>query len=182
MAVRTPGGRIACRVVVDAAGAWADGVAAMAGLAPLGLSPYRRHIVVTPPQPFVQPSWPLVWHMTEDWYFRPEVGGLLLSPCDQVPWPAGPAQRDSAALELLAEKLAAGCPPLAGLPIQAWWAGLRTLSPDGRFAIGPDPRLQGFFWVAGLGGHGMTGSAAVGDLAAALLVGEAVDPARLARG
>ena len=120
----------------------------------------------------------------------PEVGGLLLSPCDQVPWPAGPPRRDPAMLELLAEKLAAGCPPLAGLPIKAWWAGLRTLAPDGRFAIGPDPRLQGFFWVAGLGGHGMTGSAAAGDLAAALLVGEvvdrdlarAVDPARLARG
>lgn len=189
-AVETPRGRVACRLVIDAAGAWADAVAARAGLGPLPLTPFRRHLVVTPPQPFVDPRWPLVWHLTDDWYFRPEVGGLMLSGCDQDPWPAGPAPREPQVLEALAEKLAARCPPLANLPVKTWWAGLRTMSADGRFAIGPDPRLPGFFWVAGLGGHGMTGSAAVGELAAALVAGgpvdreiaRAVDPARFLKG
>jgi glycine/D-amino acid oxidase-like deaminating enzyme len=174
-AVRTPQGRTACRVLVDAAGAWAGEIATLAGLAPLPLTPFRRHLVVTPPQPWVDTSWPLTWHLTDDWYFRPEVGGLMLSPCDQTPCPAGPTPRDPAVLELLAERLAARCPPLANLPIQTWWAGLRTLAADGRFVVGPDPRLSGFFWVAGLGGHGMTGSASVGELAAALVAGGTVD-------
>jgi len=175
-AVRTPLGRTTCRLLVDAAGAWAEEIGALAGLGPLPLTPFRRHLVVTPPQAWVDPKWPLTWHLTDDWYFRPEVGGLMLSPCDQTPWFAGPTPRDPTVLESLAEKLAARCPPLANLPIQSWWAGLRTLTADGRFAIGPDPRLPGFFWVAGLGGHGMTGSAAVGDLAATLLTGGTVDP------
>jgi glycine/D-amino acid oxidase-like deaminating enzyme len=176
-AVRTTSGRTACRFVVDAAGAWAGDVAMTAGLGPLPIAAYRRHLVVTPPLPFVDPAWPLVWHLTDDWYFRPEVGGLMLSACDQDLWPAGPVPRDPAILERLAELLAARCPPLADLPVKNWWAGLRTMASDGRFVIGPYPRLQGFFWVAGLGGHGMTGSASVGRLAALLLTGGLTDPA-----
>lgn len=174
-AVRTARGRVGCRVLVDAAGAWANGLAALAGLAPLPFQPYRRHLVVTPPLSWVDGRWPWAWHVTDDWYVRPEVGGLMLSPCDQQAWPPGPAPRDPAVLEDLAEKLAARCPTLANLPVKHWWAGLRTLSTDGRFVLGPDPRLSGFVWAAALGGHGMTGSAAVGEVVASLVAGSAVD-------
>ena len=180
-AVRTPRGRIACRILVDAAGSWANRLAAMAGLAPLPMKPFRRHLVTTSPLPWVAADWPFVWHVTGDWYFRPEVGGLLLSPCDQSEAEPGRAVRDPAALELLAARLATGCPALAGVPIHRWWAGLRTITRDGRFAIGPDPRLDGFVWVAGLGGHGMTASAAVGEFAAARIAG-AEGPAGWAQG
>ncbi len=186
--VATTQGDVGCRVLVDAAGAWANQVAGMAGLSPLSMAPFRRHLVVTPPLAFCDPAWPLVWHLTDDYYFRPEVGGLLLSACDQVEVAPGPAVRDPAVLEVLAERLARRCPRLAGVPIQTWWAGLRTLSADGRFVIGPDPRLGGFFWVAGLGGHGMTGSAAIGELAARAITGQDLGaqgtpwaPARLLR-
>jgi D-arginine dehydrogenase len=170
-AVATPRGRVACSVVVDAAGAWSNRVASLAGLDPLPMAPFRRHLIVTPPLDWVDPAWPLVWHLTDEWYFRPEVGGLLLSPCDQTPVEPGPCPRDQTGLELLAEKMSLRMPALADLPVKAWWAGLRTISADGRFVVGPDPRLEGFHWVAGLGGHGMTASAAVGDLAAAGVLG-----------
>ncbi len=183
--VSTPQGDVACRVLVDAAGAWANEVAALAGLEPLPMTPFRRHLVTTPPLDWVDSRWPFVWHLTDDYYFRPEVGGLLLSACDQEAAVPGPAIRDVAVLETLADRLSLRCPGLAGVSVHKWWAGLRTITTDGRFVVGPDPRLPGFIWSAGLGGHGMTGSAAVGEVTAARIVavdavafsGE-LDPAR----
>ena len=73
--------------------------------------------------------------------------------------------------ERLAEKIEQFMPALSGVSIHKGWAGFRTLTPDGRFIIGWDRQVKGFFWAAGLGGHGMTTSAAVGELAAELLIG-----------
>jgi glycine/D-amino acid oxidase-like deaminating enzyme len=73
--------------------------------------------------------------------------------------------------ELLAEKIQNHIPALSTVSINKGWAGFRTLSPDGRFVIGWDPQVKGFFWVAGLGGHGVTTSWAVGELAAELILG-----------
>jgi glycine/D-amino acid oxidase-like deaminating enzyme len=73
--------------------------------------------------------------------------------------------------ELLAEKIQNYMPSLSAASINKGWAGFRTLSPDGRFVIGWDPQVKGFFWVAGLGGHGVTTSWAVGELAADLILG-----------
>ncbi len=174
-AVRTTRGRVACRVLVNAAGAWANRIASLAGLAPLAMQAYRRHLMTTPPLPFVRPQWPFVWDTVHEYYFRPEVGGLLLSPGDQDPAEPGTVLRDPRALETLAEKLARHCPRLAGVPVSRWWAGLRTVTQDGRFAVGWDSRVDGFFWVAGLGGHGMTASCAVGEFAADLVAGRPVD-------
>jgi D-arginine dehydrogenase len=162
--------RIETPMLVDAAGAWANSIASLAGLAPLPLRPCRRHIVVTGPLDWVDPTWPYVWDVTRQVYFRPEAPGLLLSPCDETEQPPGDAVVDDAALALLAEKLDQAFPRLADLPIQRTWAGQRTLTPDGRFVIGADPRLDGFVWCAGLGGHGVTTSPAVGRLAAEAIV------------
>jgi len=185
--VVTSAGGIRCPVVVNAAGAWANRLAQSAGVRVLDMQPYRRHLVTTPPLPFVDPSWPFVWDTVHEYYFRPEVRGLLLSPGDQTPAEPARAQRDPAALERLAEVLRLHCPDLARIPVHRWWAGLRTITRDGRFAVGWDRSVGGFFWVAGLGGHGMTASAAVGSFAASLLAGRevpepwrtALDPARL---
>jgi D-arginine dehydrogenase len=174
--------RIEAPVVVNAAGAWAGAVAELAGATPLPLRPCRRHIVVTGSLDWVDPTWPYVWDVSQQVYFRPEPPGLLLSPCDESDHPPGEAIIDEGALALLAEKLERAFPRLADLPIQRTWAGHRTLTPDGRFVIGPDPAVQGFVWCAGLGGHGVTTSAAVGRLAAQAAVGGEVprahDPAR----
>ncbi|HWO41131.1 MAG TPA: FAD-binding oxidoreductase, partial [Candidatus Eisenbacteria bacterium] len=112
-----------------------------------------------------------VWDLSHEIYFRPEGRGLLLCACDQDELPPGDPPLERAIQELLAEKIERYLPGLASVPIQRGWAGLRTLVKDGRFIIGWDPIVKGFFWLAGLGGHGVTTSSAVGALAADLLLG-----------
>lgn len=170
-AVETSGGTVATGCVVNAAGAWAEQIALLARGTKVPLHPLRRHLFVTGPLPWIEPNWPFVWDVTHGFYFRPESGGLLLSPCDEEAFPPSTPPLDPQASELLAVKLSRHLPSLAGLPIQRGWAGLRTFAGDHRFVIGWDPLVRGLFWVAGLGGHGVTTSAAVGRLAADLIMG-----------
>jgi D-arginine dehydrogenase len=167
----TDGETVKAGAVVNASGAWANVIAQLAGARPLPLRPCRRHLFVSPPIDWVDSSWPFVWDVTHDIYFRPEGEGLLLCACDQTELPPGDPPVEESVKELLAEKIERFMPALSGVSINKGWAGFRTLTPDGRFVIGWDPEIGNFFWVAGLGGHGMTTSAAVGDLAAGLLVG-----------
>ena len=109
--------------------------------------------------------------MTHDIYFRPEADGLLLCACDQEELPPGDPPVNGSVQELLAEKIERHMPALSEVNIGRSWAGFRTLTPDGRFVIGWDEHIESLFWVAGLGGHGMTTSSAVGELAAELLIG-----------
>ncbi|MCX7804537.1 MAG: FAD-binding oxidoreductase [Planctomycetota bacterium] len=191
--VREAGGpeiAVPVAIVVNAAGAWAPQMGAMAGAMPMPLKPTRRHLFSTAPVDFVNPRWPFVWDVSAGWYMRPESGGLLLGPCDQEEYPPSIPDTDPRIEELLAEKLAASAPRLLDMPIISRWAGLRTLLPDGHFVVGRDPKVRNFIWVAGLGGHGVTASWAVGRLAARIIMQEdagtghpypAVDPARFAR-
>lgn len=167
------GETITTKTLVNAAGAWANVVAKMAGAREMALRPCRRHLFVSPPIDWVDPNWPFVWDVTHDIYFRPEGEGLLLCACDQTEMPPGDPPVDGTVQETLAEKIERFIPGLSSVSISRGWAGLRTLTPDGRFVIGWDPKLKNFFWVAGLGGHGMTTSSAVGELAAELLIGGA---------
>lgn len=193
-AVETTGGRIAkvqldndwvtTDFLINAAGAWASAVGKIAGAAPIPLRPLRRHLFVTGPLSWVDKRWPFVWDVSHGFYFRPDSGGLLLCACDEEEMAPCDAPTTEAAVELLAEKTRVYFPRFADLPIMKSWAGLRTFAPDGRFVVGWDPQVTGFFWVAGLGGHGVTTSAAVGALAAdAILNGgsrltEDLSPAR----
>ena len=175
---------IKTRVLVNASGAWANVIARMTGAVELPLCPYRRHLFISPPLPWVDPHWPFVWDVTHDIYFRPEGEGLLLCACDQQEMAPGDPPEDSAVRELLAEKIQRFMPGLSSVPINKSWAGLRTITRDGRFVIGWDPKIERLFWVAGLGGHGVTTSASVGALAAQLLIegrsqeADAFSPAR----
>lgn len=157
--------------VVNAAGAWAREIGRMAGAVDAPIVPHRRHLFSTGPMPEVDRDWPLVWDPSREVYFRPESGGLLLSPCDEAPAPPGIPAADPAVLEDLGRKLTSFFPRLSDLSIQHAWAGLRSFTPDHLFVIGWDPLVRGFFWVAGLGGHGVTTSPAYGRLAAQLLSG-----------
>jgi D-arginine dehydrogenase len=165
------GETIRTKVLVNASGAWANAIAKMAGAAELPLHPCRRHLFVTPPLDWVDASWPFVWDVSHDIYFRPEGEGLLLCACDQQELPPGDPPVDETVRELLAEKIQNYIPALSHVSISKAWAGFRTLSADGRFVIGWDPKIKGLFWVAGLGGHGVTTSSAVGALAAELILG-----------
>lgn len=182
--LRTKNQVITARTIVNASGAWANAVAQMAGASALPLRPYRRHLFTSPPLPWVDSRWPFVWDVTHDIYFRPEGEGLLLCACDQQELPPGDPPLDPAIGELLAEKIQRYMPALEEVSIHRYWAGFRTIASDGLFVIGWDPQIEGLFWVAGLGGHGVTTSSAVGALAADVIIagaghkGEAFSPTR----
>jgi D-arginine dehydrogenase len=178
---RKPGGGFELRTrdqvitagrIVNATGAWANAVAQMAGASTLPLRPYRRHLFTSPRLTWVDPRWPFVWDVTHDIYFRPEGEGLLLCACDQQELPPGDPPLDPVIGEVLAEKIQRYMPGLERVSIHKYWAGFRTIAADGRFVIGWDPHADDFFWVAGLGGHGVTTSSAVGALAADLLTAD----------
>jgi D-arginine dehydrogenase len=184
--VETDGDTIATRCVVNAAGAWAGEVGNLAGVGSRTLTPRRRHLFQTAVDLGIDRNWPFVWHNDIDVYFRPEGDGLLMSPCDATAHPPREPMVDEAAQRLLAEKLTRAFPTLASARVISAWACLRTFARDERFVIGRDPELDGFIWVAALGGHGMTTSAAVGRLGAAAVLGDTGEelqhfsPARLA--
>ena len=165
--LETDRGPLEAKALVVAAGAWAGELGRWAGSA-LSFTPLRRSLVwSSAPHPAAQP-W--AWWVDRPFYFRPESGGLLLCPCEEaaVPLPERGRQpgTDAGVLEGLYGSLREMAPDLAERPITRYWTGLRTFAPDRRFVLGWDPGVQGLFWVAGLGGHGMTSGLAVGQLAA----------------
>ena len=185
--VQTDRGAVRARTVVNAAGGWAREVGRMAGGLDIPFRPLRRHLVwSSAPCPAGRP-W--AWWADRPLYVRPESGGALLCACDESPvaLPARGAQPavDEAVLEGLAASLKELIPGLAAAPVARLWCGMRTFAPDRRFVLGPDPVRPGLFWVAGLGGHGMTTGLAVGQLAADILLGKKdpgpLNPARLLR-
>ena len=171
LGVETDAGEIEAAVVVNAAGAWAADLGRQAGAASPPLRPVRRHLaflrVAGSP-----PAWPVVWDLSTPFYFRPESGGVLVSLCEEIPSEPG----DESCDDHLAERLAVGMhglrPPLDDAQLVRAWACQRMITPDERFVVGADPKLEGFFWVAGLGGHGMSAGLAAGRVAADLIVGE----------
>lgn len=166
--------------IVNAAGAWCADLALKMGAQKIPLVPYRRHLFVSRPVRWDQRGWPFVWDLTREFYFRPEGRALLFSPCDKEP--AGSkelgARREPVfgRARTLALKKMRDYPALSGMGIARAKSGLRTMTPDGRFVIGEDARLEGFYWVAGLGGHGVTTCFAVGRLAGDIIMGRKTDP------
>ncbi|WP_414901377.1 NAD(P)/FAD-dependent oxidoreductase [Sphingomonas flavalba] len=163
-------------ILVDAAGAWADPVAALAGARPIGIQPCRRTMVqlaVAPPAPATMP---LILDIAQRFYFKPEAGGRIwLSPHDEtpsLPCDAAPEEIDVAiAIDRLEQVV-----DWRVERIERKWAGLRSFAPDRLPVYGFDPAVPGFFWCAGQGGFGIQTAPAGAKLAAALLLGTAQDP------
>ena len=175
--VRAGDGHWDCDVVVNAAGAWCDAVAELAGLAPLGLRPLRRSVFVFPPPADVDASgWPMVWDVGDRFYFEPEGPMLLASPADEIPSDPCDARPLTEDIAIGVEELEAAT-TLQVRGVRRTWAGLRTFAPDRVPAAGFDPDHPGFFWLAGQGGYGIKTSPALGRLAAALITGECEPPA-----
>lgn len=176
--VMAGGRRYAAPRLVNAAGAWASDVARKAGATAVPLHAYRRHLYVSPGTGATK-QWPFVWDLSHDLYFRPVKEGLLLSPCDKAFFPLEEALAsesvDPDMAGVLQKKLGKFSPKLAKLRLRSGKAALRTMTPDGRFVIGEDPAAKGFFWAAGLGGHGVTTSFSVGRLVADLALGRRVN-------
>ena len=169
--VETAQGTFSAPTVVNAAGAWADEVAAMAGLPRLGLQPCRRSAAIIPaPDGHETDHWPIFGSIAETWYAKPEAGKLMVSPADEDPvdphdaWP-----EDMVLAEGLHRFEQAVTHEVTRL--EHSWAGLRTFAPDRTPVAGFDPRRDGFFWLAGQGGYGVQTAPALAQLSAALLTG-----------
>jgi glycine/D-amino acid oxidase-like deaminating enzyme len=159
------------RVVINAAGPWADQVAELAGIAPIGLVPCRRSMARIPAPGGLDVShWPMTIGAGETWYCKPDAGALIVSPADADPTTPHDAWADDMVLaEGLAQFEAVTTEPVTRM--LANWAGLRTFSPDRGLVLGPDGADPGFIWAAGQGGFGMQSSPAAGRLIADLVAG-----------
>lgn len=171
--VKTKDQEFDTKMLVNAAGPWADEVAQMAGVAPIGFTPLRRSMARIPaPGGLDVSTWPLIFGAGETWYAKPDAGKLLVSPADEEPMEPHDAWADDMVLaEGLARYEAVVTEPVTRL--ESSWAGLRTFSPDKSLVIGPDPDVASFFWVAGQGGYGFQSSPAASQLVHDLIGGKA---------
>ena len=164
--------RFVARIVVNAAGAWADNVAKLAGVTPAGIQPMRRTaILVEPPPGTDTANWPLLYEHHDRFYLKSDAGLLLASPADESPsdpCDAQPEELDIAyAAHYLEEALAYEVPR-----IRQSWAGLRSFAEDRSPVIGFAEDADGFFWMAGQGGHGIQIAPAAARLAASIVRNE----------
>ena len=158
-------------IVINAAGAWADTLAALAGLGPLGLSPLRRTIITFDgPAGMDTSAWPFAKTVGDELYFAPESGRLFASPMDEVPTDPCDAQPDEYEVALAAHRIEERTTMTVGR-IHSRWAGLRTFAPDRHLVAGFDPRAEGFFWLAGQGGFGLQTSPVMAEVAESLVAG-----------
>lgn len=164
--------RLACDEVVIAAGAWAQQLGRSAGVE-VPLVPLRRHLAVLDVPPAEAAT--ILWRFAEpEVYWRPESGGALVSPCDEDPFdPCLPAPSEQLA-ERLVRALEPVVPAWTDAPVRTAWACLRTCAYDRELVLGPDPRVEGLAWLAGLGGRGMTVGVAAAELCARAMDGEEV--------
>ena len=188
--VETKAGEVRAPILVNAAGAWADGVARLAGLAPLGLVPYRRSAALLPaPEGHAIDRWPMFGNVSETWYAKPDAGKLMVSPADEDPVDPHDAWPDDMVLAEGLDRFERAT-TVSVTRVEHRWAGLRTFAPDRTPVAGFDPRAEGFLWLAGQGGYGVQTAPALAALSAALCHGRAPDlpaavlaalsPARLA--
>ncbi|MFN0186577.1 MAG: NAD(P)/FAD-dependent oxidoreductase [Aquabacterium sp.] len=156
--------------VVNAAGAWADMVAGLAGLAPLGLQPRRRSAFTFAAPPSLDTrSWPSVAAVDNSWYFKPDAGQLLGSPANADPVPPHDVVPEELDIAIGIDGIQRRTTMEIRRPGRTW-AGLRTFAPDDELVIGDDPRAPGFFWLAGQGGYGIQSGQGAALLATRLLL------------
>lgn len=156
-------------IVVNAAGSWADAIAALAGVRPIGLAPKRRTIITfDAPAGTEIESLPFAKTVGDELYFAPESGRLFASPMDEVPSEPCDAQPDEYEVALAAFRMEERT-TVAVHNIHSKWAGLRTFTPDRHPAIGFAPDADGFFWLAGQGGFGLQTSPAVAAIVESMI-------------
>jgi D-arginine dehydrogenase len=168
--VQTSNGDLRAGIVVNAAGGWAGEVARLAGAGDLHLQPCRRTAILVPaPAGFDPTSWPFVMDAAHSFYFKPDAGALLVSPADETPVAPCDAQADELDVAITVDRLERAT-SIHVRRVTHRWAGLRTFARDREPVVGFDPAVEGFFWLAALGGYGIQTAPAVAELAAGLVV------------
>ena len=186
-AIDTAAGSFQGSIIVNAAGAWADDIARLAGALPCNITPCRRTALLAEFPPDVDASpWPMVIDIDEEFYFKPDAGLLLLSPADETPSIASDVQPDELDVAIAVDRIE-NATTLKITRLRKRWAGLRSFAPDRTPVIGFDSDVAGFFWLAGQGGFGIQTSPAAARLATTLVRREslpsdlaAIDPATVA--
>ena len=168
--VETPEASYSAPLLVNAAGAWADEVAGLAGIDGIGLMPLRRTaVLLDPPAGCDVSGWPLVMASDGSFYLKPDAGLILASPADEHPSQACDAQPEELDIAY-AVHFAQEALQLEVRSVKHSWAGLRNFVADRTPVIGFAPNSEGFFWLAGQGGHGIQTAPAAARLAASLLL------------
>ncbi len=163
-------------VLANAAGAWVDEVAHLAGVKPIGIEPRRRSaFTFAPPAGTDVRGWPGVCGIDEDFYFKPDAGVLLGSPANADPAPPHDVVAEELDIATGIARIEAATTIAIRRPLRTW-AGLRSFVPDGALVGGFDDAAPGFFWCCGQGGYGIQTSPAMGAACAARIVGQALPP------
>ncbi|MFO0985939.1 MAG: FAD-binding oxidoreductase [Alphaproteobacteria bacterium] len=169
--IETRAGTFAADIVINAAGAWSDALARMAGARPVGLVPKRRTAcTIEPPAESGFRGWPAVIDVDERFYWKPDAGQLILSPADETPVEPQDIQPEEMDIAICIDRVEQAS-TLAIRRVQRKWAGLRSFVKDKTPVAGFAPEAPGFFWLAGQGGYGIMTSPAMGRVAAALAQG-----------
>lgn len=170
--IETAAGRFSAPIVINAAGAWADAIAGLAGIAPIPVVPKRRTIFTfDPPAGTDIAAWPMIVDSDEQWYLKPDAGRLLASPADEGEIEACDVQPDEMDLAVAIDRIETATTLSVRRPA-AKWAGLRSFAPDRTIVCGFDDRAEGFCWLAGQGGYGIQTAPAMGRVAAAAALGD----------
>ena len=160
------------RMIINAAGPWADTIAERAGIQPIGLTPLRRSIArIAAPGGYDVTTWPMFFGAGEKWYAKPDAGQLIVSPAEEHPCPPMDAWPEDMVLAEGFARYQDFVTPEITRPT-ATWAGLRTFAPDRSLVLGPDAANPTFIWSAGQGGYGFQTGPAAGALVAALAIGD----------
>lgn len=167
--IRSGDRTMSAEVVINAAGAWGDHLAAMAGVEPIGLQPMRRTAFMVPGSQQAA-DWPMVVEASENFYFRPDGVQILCSLAEETPSEPTDARPRTEDVALAIERINEAT-TLDITTVNSEWAGLRTFAPDRDLVIGEDPTAPGFFWLVGQGGIGIQTSPAYGKLLECLVTG-----------
>ena len=169
--VETEAGAFLAPLIVNAAGAWGDEIALMAGVRPVGLEPKRRTAFNIPvPAGLDIADWPLVNDVGAEFYFKPDAGQLFVSPADATPSAPMDAYAEDIDVAIGAERLERAT-TIEVQRVSRSWAGLRTFVADGSPVVGPDDEFQDFVWLVGQGGYGIKTSPALSRICASLIAG-----------
>ena len=172
--IQAGGEEIISKVVINAAGAWCDDVADLAGARRVGLVPKRRTaIIFDGPTDIPFAHWPAFVDADEEFYARPESGALMGSPADETPMDPCDVQPEELDIAIAVDRLQTAT-TLEIRRISRSWAGLRSFVADKTPVVGFDPQVEGFFWLAGQGGYGIQTAPAMGRVSAALASGGAI--------
>ncbi|NMY67046.1 FAD-binding oxidoreductase [Pseudomonas sp. WS 5414] len=178
--VQTSGQGFSAPVLINAAGAWADQIGAMAGARPLGLQPKRRAaFIFAGPEGLDTHRWPMLVSLDESFYMKPDAGMFLGSPANADPVEPHDVQPEELDIALGIYQIEEATTLSIRRPTRTW-AGLRSFVSDGDLLAGFDPQVPGLFWVAGQGGYGIQTSPAMGQASAALVRGQPL-PEQLTR-